>query len=187
MYRNLLPPKGFTVKLMYLAAIGAACFAFLSVPAHADNVDRLSVGVGYFDVFDNEEAVDFRVDYRPGTPIIWELRPWLGAEVTSDGSLWGGAGFLYDFHLTSNWLLTPSIGAGLYSDGDGKDLGSAVEFRSMIELGYQFNNASRVSVGLSHLSNAGIGDDNPGTEILSLYYHMPISWVAGGPGADSGY
>lgn len=174
----------FTVKFASLAAAAILCLGLSVTSAQADNIDRVSVGLGYYDVFDNEEAVDFRIEYRPGTPIIWELRPWLGAEVTSDGAVYGAAGFLYDFHLGNNWMLIPSLGAGLYADGDGKDLGSVIEFRSMLELGYQFDNASRASVGFSHISNAGIDNRNPGTEILSLYYHMPMNWIASGPGAD---
>ena len=174
------------MKLAYVAAFGAMCIGLFATPAQADNVNRVSVGIGYYDILDDHDAADFRIEYRPGTPIIWELRPWLGAEVTSDGGVYGAGGFLYDFHMGNNWLLTPSIGAGLYADGGGKDLGNAIEFRSMLELGYQFDNASRVSAGFSHISNASIGDRNPGTEILSLYYHIPIQWVADGPGSDSG-
>lgn len=180
--------RGFkTVKSALLLALSATAITFSAIPAMADDVNRVSVGVGYYDIFDDHDAADFRIEYRPGAAIIWELRPWLGAEVTSDGGLYGGGGFLYDFHLGNNWILTPSLGAGLYADGGGKDLGNAVEFRSMLELGYQFENASRVSAGISHISNASLGDRNPGTEIMSVYYHIPVNWLASGPGSDSGY
>lgn len=177
------------MKFSYLAAMATFCSAltpaFLaSGPALADNVNRVSIGLGYYDIRDNEDAVDFRIEYRPGTPIVWELRPWLGAEVTSDGALYGAGGFLYDFHLQNNWILTPSIGGGLYAEGNGKDLGGAIQFRTMLELGYQFENASRVSAGLSHISNAHTRNYNPGTEILGVYYHIPMNWVAAGPGSD---
>lgn len=169
-------------------ALVCLLFAFYSAgPALADDVDRVSVGLGYYGVFDNDEAVDFRVDYRPGTSMIWELRPWMGLEVTSDAAVWAGAGFLYDFYLGNNWVLTPSLGAGLYADGNGQDLGSAIEFRSTLEMGYQFENTSRVTAGISHMSNADIGDHNPGTEILSLNYHMPVEWIAHGPGSNNKY
>ena len=49
-----------------------------------------------------------------------------------------------------------------------------VEFRSQVELGYQFENQSRLSLAFSHISNAELGDDNPGTEVLNLYYHLPL-------------
>jgi hypothetical protein len=31
-----------------------------------------------------------------------------------------------------------------------------------------------LGVAISHLSNAGIGDRNPGTEIATLYYSLPL-------------
>ena len=175
------------MKIVQFAVLGLLLTAFTqaSTPARADDIDRLSVGLGYADVFDNEDdAVDFRMEYRPGTSIIWELRPWLGVEVTSNGSLYGAAGFLYDYHLGNQWYLTPSVGAGLYAEGGGKDLGSAIEFRSQIEIGYQFENQSRVSAALSHISNLDIDDHNPGTEVLGVYYHIPMQWVKNGPGSQ---
>jgi hypothetical protein len=94
--------------------------------------------------------------------------------VTSDGGVWGGVGVLMDITFFDAVVLTGSVGGGLYEDGGGKDLGHVVEFRSQVELGYQFENQSRLSVAFSHISNANIGNDNPGTEVLNLYYHLPL-------------
>ncbi len=35
-------------------------------------------------------------------------------------------------------------------------------------------NGSRLGLAFGHISNAGLDDDNPGTEILNLYYHIPV-------------
>jgi hypothetical protein len=72
-------------------------------------------------------------------------------------------------------VVTPSFGVGAYSDGDGKDLGNTVEFRSQIEGGYRFDDRSRLTLALSHISNASLGDRNPGVNILSVYYHIPLT------------
>jgi lipid A 3-O-deacylase len=166
------------MKTMHLALAFVIAFATqiqFTEKAFADSIDRLSLGVGYFDVFDDDDAVDFRIEYRPGAALFWQLKPWIGGEITSDGGLFGGAGFLYDFHLGNQWVLTPNIGAGLFSDGDGKDM-NTVQFRSQIELGYQFQNASRLSAALSHFSG---GD----AQVLGMYYHIPMNWVKQGPGS----
>ena len=134
----------------------------------------LSGGVGWYDFnMSDDEAVDFRVEYRHGDDFLF-LKPWGGLEVTSDGSVWGGVGVLVDITFFDSIVLTGSFAPGLYEDGGGKDLGSALEFRSQIELGYQFENQSRLAVSFSHLSNADIGHDNPGVEVLNLYYHIPL-------------
>jgi hypothetical protein len=118
-----------------------------------------------------------RAEYRWADPLIWQIKPMAGIEYTSEGSGWVGTGLYYDYHFGNNFFLTPSLAVGLYNDGGGKDLGSVIEFRSQIEVGYEFENASSVSAGLSHLSNAGLDDKNPGTEVLSLYYHMPVGML----------
>lgn len=161
---------------LMLAAVALISLAPLSAQA-ADGL--LGVGVGYYDVFDEDEAVDFRVEYRAATPCFWEIKPFVGAHVTTDGAVYALGGFYGDINLSPEWTLTPSLGAGLYSDGGGKDLGHTVEFRSQLELGYNFDNGSRLSGGLAHISNASLGDRNPGTEILSLNYYFPLSWVSG--------
>ncbi|PZQ43898.1 MAG: acyloxyacyl hydrolase [Micavibrio aeruginosavorus] len=166
-------------KLAILAALGGLLFA--SNPAKAqDSTDPayLSLGVGYYDILDSSDggAADFRVEYRSGNEFLWKLKPWMGFEANNDGSVWAGGGVLADFMLAQNIYLTPSFGAGLYAQGSSdKDLGSPIEFRTQLEAGYEFDNQSRVGVAFGHISNASIGDDNPGTEILNVYYHIPIA------------
>ena len=134
----------------------------------------ISGGVGWYDFLDSkDEAVDFRLEYRHGDDFLW-LKPWGGLEVTTDGSIWGGVGVLVDITFFDSVVLTGSFAPGLWSEGSGKDLGHVIEFRSQVELGYQFENQSRLSVAFSHLSNASLDDDNPGTEVLNLYYHIPL-------------
>jgi hypothetical protein len=71
-------------------------------------------------------------------------------------------------------LLLLGLGVGLYGDGDGKDLGYTIEFRSQLQLGCKLNNSDRVSFAFGHISNVGIGDLNPGTNISTVYYHVPL-------------
>ncbi len=183
-----------------VACLGVAAVLAVAGPAAAqDDPSLLSFSGGQYDqtvinpgfmflrVSPNDkhqQAIDFRAEYRFGTSLVSfiepyaKLKPWVGAELTSDGATYGVGGILVDVPL-GPFVFTPSFGAGLYSGGGGKDLGSPVEFRSMVELGYQFGNQSRFSVGYSHISNAGITQTNPGSNILSAYYHVPTRWLLG--------
>ncbi|MDB5491698.1 MAG: lipid 3-O-deacylase family protein, partial [Micavibrio sp.] len=179
--------EGFTAgKIARFIAFSALLGTIMSItPAQADNIDRVSLSAGAYDLFDKDnQATDFRIEYRPGQSIFWQFKPWIGGEVTTDGTIYGAAGFLYDFSLGNNWILTPSIGAGLYTDGDGKDLGGSIQFREQIEIGYQFQNASRLTGSVSHISNWGIDDKNPGTDVFGVYYHVPMQWIKDGPGTN---
>ena len=158
----------FSAVLLTSGVRAAAQVALNETPA------VISGGVGWYDFLDSkDEAVDFRLEYRHGDDFLW-LKPWGGLEVTTDGSIWGGVGVLVDITFFDSVVLTGSFAPGLWSEGSGKDLGHVIEFRSQVELGYQFENQSRLSVAFSHLSNASLDDDNPGTEVLNLYYHIPL-------------
>ncbi|MEE8500204.1 MAG: acyloxyacyl hydrolase [Kiloniellales bacterium] len=140
----------------------------------ADDPSFLTLGLGYFDMNKQDnEAVDFRLEYRHGQK-FWIFKPWIGVEATSDGAVYGAAGVLIDVFLGNRFVLTPSFGAGYYEEGDGKDLGHEIEFRSQIEVSYRFDDRSRLGLAFSHISNASIGADNPGVEILNVYYSVPL-------------
>lgn len=156
-----------------------------SGPVRADGLfDRgdpafLSAGAGYFDVVAQDDtAADFRLEYRHNEG-LWFLKPWVGVEATSDGAVFGAAGLLVDIHLGRRLVLTPSVGAGAYHDGSGFDLRNTLQIRSQAELAYRFDDRSRLGLAIAHISNAGLADDNPGTEVLTLYYHLPLDRLAG--------
>jgi hypothetical protein len=154
--------------LAFATSLGAA------TPARAQDPSFLTVGVGYFDINKQDNAAaDFRLEYRHGEK-FWIFKPWVGIEGTSDGAIYGAAGVLVDVFFGKRVVVTPSFGAGYYENGDGKDLGHEIEFRSQIEIGYRFDNRSRLSLAFSHISNASIGDENPGVEILNVYYSLPL-------------
>lgn len=156
-----------------------AVFAPHRAEAATNNIDMLAFALGYYDIMDDnpDKAVDLRAEIRFATPLIWEIRPWVGAEVTTDASLYAAAGLLYDFEFAEGWYLTPSFGAGYFAHGGGKDLDSPLEFRSQIELGHDFANNTRFSIAFSHTSNASIGDHNPGVETLGFYVSFPLGKI----------
>jgi lipid A 3-O-deacylase len=57
---------------------------------------------------------------------------------------------------------TPSFAPGLYHEGDGKDLGHVLEFKTEIQLSYGLSENTNFGVSYNHVSNASIGDKNPG-------------------------
>jgi len=140
----------------------------------AERAGLLALGIGVFDVVRlDRPAADFRLEYRLAHG-LWIFRPLLGLEATSQGAVFGVIGLFSDFALSRNLIVTPSIGAGAYYQGGGLDLGSLLEFRSQLEVAWRFADGTRLAVAFSHISNAGIGDHNTGTEIATLYYAIPL-------------
>ena len=151
-------------------------------------------GIGIYDVkFDGSSsnyATDIRferrfdntlVDIGPEEDNFFYLKPFAGIEVTTDSAIYVLGGIYLEDNLgkllTGNqnkWNFTPSFGLGYYDDGDGKKLGNKLEFRTTLEISYQFKNDDRIGISLGHISNANIGDKNPGVEIISLSYQKPF-------------
>ena len=166
-------------KLLASIALATLITTIPSI-SYAEEGDLFSIGVGYFDIMDQDaQSVDFRLEYRPNSTVFAEnLKPWAGLEFNTDASTWMGGGLLYDWQFQDNWYLTPSLGVGLYTKGNSdKDLDLPVQIRTQLELSYEFKDTSRVGFSFSHMSNAGLGDDNPGTEIFGIYWHLPLDSV----------
>jgi|TARA_B100002003_G_C13928591_1_gene451198 hypothetical protein len=152
-------------------------------------------GLGYYDVkFDNSndnEALDFRYERRfdktllrigPESYDFFDIKPFAGFEGTSDSAKYFLLGIYLDDNAgvmftgkSSKFIVTPSFGFGAYNAGSGKQLGNTLEFRTTIEVSYQFENKNRIGLSFGHISNADLGADNPGVEIISLSYQIPYS------------
>ena len=165
-------------------------FFLICTPAISKGYDVFSIGL--FDVkFDGSktnEAADFRYERRfnnslleigPESYNFFNLKPFAGFEITSDSSSYFLTGVYLEDNIgtlftgdSSNFIFTPSFGAGYYDDGNGKKLGSEIEFRTTFEVSYQLKNENRIGFSFGHISNANIGDNNPGVEILSLSYQI---------------
>ena len=120
------------------------------------------------------ESLEGGVEYRFQDQ--WHgIRPTVGALADDDGALYGYAGINWDLPLgILPIVITPGFDAGGYSKGNSKDLGYGIEFRSSLEATYRFDNGQRFGAAISHLSNAGLGDKNPGTETLQVVYSHPL-------------
>lgn len=137
---------------------------------------RLQAAIGYYDINDTFDAAEVRLEWH-GKKMFWHVRPLAGIMATSDKAFYGYAGIILDMFFGDHIVVSPSFAPGLYSDGDGKDLGHTIEFRSALEIAWRFDGGSRLGLTLYHLSNASLGDSNPGTEVLSLGYTLPLSSV----------
>lgn len=170
---------------MRTAAAAAALAASLAAgpwaaaPARADDPAFLTLAAGWFDMNRRkEEAAEFRLEYRSDYK-LWVFKPFGGIMATSDGASYYYAGILMDIYLGRRFVVTPSFAPGAYVKGGGYDLGHVVEFRSQLEVAYRFDDRSRLGVSFSHMSNASIGDSNPGTESLMLNYSIPFDKITG--------
>ena len=179
----------------YVTSDATASFARSESTEWYQMPNLLGFSVGYYDVLSNtprKSAVDFRVEHRWGVsllPMVWsgfngwdpyfQMRPMAGVEATSDGALYGFGGFMFDILIGKHFFIAPNEVVGAYYRGNGKRLGSFIEFRSTLEVGYRFDNNMRIAASFGHISNAGLTRLNSGTEILSGNVYIPVNWVFG--------
>ena len=153
-------------------------FSFLiACPLAAEPAREVGVSYGKYGIFRGQEAVEggWEVRFAPRRfrflPQSWpEIAPVVGGIATGRGTLYAYAGVRTDIPLEGRWVLSPNWGLGLYSFGNGRDLGGALEFRSGLEVSYRLKEGDRIGLSLYHLSNADLYRRNPGSESLVLSY-----------------
>ena len=92
---------------------------------------------------------------------VGNISPITGAFITENSAAYIYTGFEWNIDMGA-LTFTPSFAPGLYHKGDGKDLGHVLEFKSEIQFSYDFSGNSKVGLSYNHVSNASLGDKNPG-------------------------
>ena len=92
---------------------------------------------------------------------LGNISPVTGALITADaaGYLYTGVQAQYNLGALN---ITPSFTPGLYFEGDGKDLGHLIEFKSELQFSLDLSKTSELGFSYNHISNASLGDKNPG-------------------------
>lgn len=150
--------------------LGASVLASAAVPL---DLAHLTFGTGVYDFHENGRALEFRVEYHPGWKFAW-LRPFVGLSGTTKGSVYSYFGLLAKVQITDRLTLVPSAAVGAYEKGNAKDLGHRLEFRTGGEISFRIYDGFRLGVAYHHISNASIGADNPGLELLVATYSVPL-------------
>ncbi len=100
------------------------------------------------------------------------IQPTFGLSVSDQGNIWVGLG--------GKWTGRPEPGSpifaesyfmpGVFTNGDGPDLGEPILFRSSLGFGYEFENGSTLTLSYDHRSNADLTRPNKGQETISIRY-----------------
>ena len=151
-----------------------AILLFLPLSLMAAKEDLLSFGIGINNLLrDRHRTGEARIEYK--SHLEWyKIRPMIGLMGSFRGAIYGYGGFGIDWIIKDHLIFSPNFAAGLYYDGNGRKLGYPVEFRSGVEIGWQFDNKYRVGAHFYHISNAHLGHRNPGEESLVFFISIPI-------------
>ena len=149
-----------------------------AAPLYAEELtathDEVAIYAGQYSVFGDSELQTSQLGLEYRWKDQWEgLRPVVGVWGNGDSALYAYGGIYWDFPV-GPFMITPGVAVGGYSQGDSKDLGHGIEFRDTIEITYRFDSGQRIGAQLTHMSNAGIGESNPGVETAQIVYVHPL-------------
>jgi len=135
----------------------------------------LSTSIGQFDINDTKDSAEYRIEYLKGSisklsPGNLSLKPFYGAMINGDDGKYFYSGLRKDIALSDKTYLTPSFAIGYYDQGKSKDLGYDLEFRSQLEISYKLESMNRIAISINHISNASLGEQNPGVESMVISF-----------------
>jgi lipid A 3-O-deacylase len=125
---------------------------------------------GTFDVIDKEgddKTSLFGMEHKNENlfrnTILGKFSPVTGGFISGKSSvyLYSGVEAQYDLGPLK---IVPSFAPGYYEPGNGKKLGSPLEFKSEIKFNFDIFKNSKIGYSYSHISNNDWGDINPGID-----------------------
>ena len=148
-----------------------ALFA-LVLPANSEedknafNEHEINFYTGMFDFSDDgQKAGLFGIQHQNENltrdSFLGTLSPITGFMITENNAGYIYTGIQAQYNV-GKLNITPSFTPGLYGEGDGKDLGHVLEFKSELQLSLDLSSNSELGFSYNHISNASLGDKNPG-------------------------
>ena len=158
------------MRLKYLSLVLAFLICSFHVIADELKVEKknteFNVYTGMFDFSDDGKkstliGFEHQNEDLNRDTFLGNLSPITGALITGDNAAYIYTGVQAQYKI-GDINFTPSFTPGLYHEGDGKDLGHLIEFKSELQLSLNLFNNSELGFSYNHISNASLGDKNLG-------------------------
>ena len=140
----------------------------------ADADTEINIFGGVFDFSDHKQRATLAGFQHQNDDLfrdsfLGKISPITGGFLTEKGAfyLYTGAQAKYDVGI---FTVTPSFAPGYYNYGDGKDLGSALEFKSEVQISLNLSDSTEFGMSYNHISNASLGDKNPGANSYMINF-----------------
>lgn len=166
-------------KIVFIFLIALISFPFFSFASSADekinnNETELNFFTGMFDFSDDKQAsglfgLQHRNDELFRKSFLGKLSPISGVFLTGKSAIYLYTGVQAEYEL-GFLTITPSFAPGYYNSGDGKDLGSPLEFKTEVQMSFDISDSTHLGMSYNHISNASLGDKNPGANSYMLNF-----------------
>ena len=154
----------------YIKILSVVILTLFSLTASAEenvNEHQYNFYTGNFD-FSDEKQKAILVGFQhqnenlERNTFIGNASPITGGFVTENSAAYVYTGIEWNYSIGDKMKFTPSFAPGIYHEGDGKDLGHALEFKTEVQLSYSISESTNLGMSYNHISNASLGDKNPG-------------------------
>ena len=155
--------KKLSISLLIILAVTK-----LSLAEEIDDKEhQLNFYSGNFDFSDDKEKAilvgfQHQNENLGRDTFLGNVSPVTGGFVTENSAAYIYTGIEWNVDMSGGFTFTPSFAPGLYHEGDGKDLGHVLEFKSEVQLSYAASDKTNFGLSYNHVSNASLGDKNPG-------------------------
>ena len=169
-------------KIAFTIFVALISFSFFSFANSADeklekinsNETELNFFTGMFDFSDDNQAsgligLQHQNDELFRKSFLGNLSPISGGFLTEKSAIYLYTGVQAEYEL-GFLTITPSFAPGYYHYGDGKDLGSPLEFKTEVQMSFDINDSTHLGMSYNHISNASLGDKNPGANSYMLNF-----------------
>lgn len=158
----------------YLLLILLLTFIISTTLLAGGSKDYLSLSAAFFDVLQNNvSSLEGRIEYRANSA-DWIVKPLVGMMANTDGARFIFSGLFIELQVTEFFSLIPSFAPGVYIKNYSKDLHFVLEFRSQIEAIFSIAGKFRTGLSFNHISNASLGEENPGVESIAFTIQIPV-------------
>ena len=130
------------------------------------NETELNVYTGLFDFSDDKQkaglvGLQHQNEDLFRKSFLGTISPITGGFLTENNAFYLYSGVQTEYDLGS-LKITPSFAPGYYHEGNGKDLGYPLEFKTEVQVSLELFENTRFGMSYNHISNASLGTKNPG-------------------------
>jgi len=154
---------------IYLLTVFTMFFSpLLSEEKNTINIEhQYNFFIGNFDFSDDKQSAllvgfQHQNEALERQTFLGNISPITGGFITENSAAYIYSGVEWNYSMGNKMTFTPSFAPGLYSEGDGKDLGHVLEFKTEVQASYAFSDNASFAASYNHISNASLGDKNPG-------------------------
>ena len=139
----------------------------LNTVSYSEENKEYNFFTGMFDFSDDKQAAlifgfQHQNENLERETFLGNVSPITGGFITENSAAYIYTGIEWNVDMGGNLIFTPSFAPGLYHEGNGKDLGHVLEFKTEIQFSYRSSDDASFGISYNHVSNASLGDKNPG-------------------------